>query len=89
VVALRGKRAVARKFRRRHSSPDVVKLFSGYKRTIKGNADHKGIKGYGPICKGDPPTGRETSSLIIIRSSLEVLPRIFISVVDFELVLGL
>jgi hypothetical protein len=29
------------------------------------------------------------SSLIIIRSSLEVLPRIFISVVDFELVLGL
>jgi hypothetical protein len=79
AVALRSEPAVAGKFRRRYRRLDVVKLRPGYKRAIKGNADHNGIKGFGPICKGNPPAGKETPSRIIIRSSLNVVPRVFLS----------
>ena len=79
AVTLRSEPAIARKFRRRHRGLDVIKLRPGYKRAIKGNADHNGIKGFGPICKGDPPAGKETPFLIIIRSSLKVIPRVFLS----------
>ena len=57
-VALRGKAAVAGKFRRRDGGPNVIKFISRRERTIERNADHDGLKGFRQTNKSDPPAGK-------------------------------
>src|SRR5438874_7569515 len=78
-VALRGEAAVAGKFRRSDGCADVIKFISRRERTIKRNADHDGLKGFRPINKSDPPAGKETPFVIIMRSSFKMLSKVLLS----------
>ena len=80
AVALRSEGAVTGKLRSRYGVSDVIQFIAGRERPIERNADHDLLKGFRPINKSDPPTGKERPFSISNRSSFKILSKILLSV---------